>query len=150
MNEIDDIALRRLGDDGQRFTTGRRVLLRLLAESGVPLTIPAILQKRPGLPQSSLYRNLAVLEAAGLVTKIAMGDDHAHYELAEELTNHHHHHLVCTECGLVSDVTLSVSVEAALDAALAQAAHGVAFELHAHRLDLVGRCSACVAGGATR
>ena len=140
---MNEIALEKLRNDGQRYTTGRRVVLQTLADVAGPVTIPAILQMQPELAQSSVYRNLAVLESAGLVTKIAMGDEHAHYELAEELTQHHHHHLVCTRCGTVGDVTLSPSVERALDKALAQAASASAFQLHDHRLDLIGFCSAC-------
>jgi Fe2+ or Zn2+ uptake regulation protein len=72
-----------------------------------------------------------------------MGDDHAHFELAEDLSNHHHHHLVCSACGKVSDVTLSAETEQALDEALVRAADEAAFELRNHRLDLVGRCAGC-------
>jgi Fe2+ or Zn2+ uptake regulation protein len=104
-----------------------------------------ILQRQPTLAQSSVYRNLAVLEHAGLVSKISMGDEHAHYELGEEITNHHHHHTVCTSCGAVRDVTLSAAAERSLERALQDAAFGQSFELHRHRLDLLGRCDACVA-----
>jgi Fur family ferric uptake transcriptional regulator len=95
-----------------------------------------------------VYRNLAVLEHAGLVSKISMGDEHAHYELGEEITNHHHHHTVCTSCGAVRDVTLSAAAERSLERALQDAAFGQSFELHHHRLDLLGRCDACVAATA--
>ena len=140
---MNEIALEKLRHDGQRYTTGRRAVLQTLAEVASPVTIPMILHRQPDLAQSSVYRNLAVLESAGLVTKISMGDEHAHYELAEELTQHHHHHLVCTGCGTVGDVTLSPTVERALDKALAQAAAASSFQLHDHRLDLLGLCAAC-------
>ncbi|MEY4230231.1 MAG: hypothetical protein RLZZ362_1080 [Actinomycetota bacterium] len=147
VTEIDDIALHRLRKDGQRLTTGRQLLLRTLEDAGGPITIPAILRRQPTLAQSSVYRNLAVLEHAGLVSKISMGDEHAHYELGEEITNNHHHHLVCTSCGSVSDVTLSAAAERSLDKALREAAGGASFELEHHRLDLLGRCAECVAAG---
>jgi Fur family transcriptional regulator, ferric uptake regulator len=145
VTDIDDIALHRLRKDGQRFTTGRQLILRTLREVGAPITIPGILRRQPSLAQSSVYRNLAVLEHAGLVSKISMGDEHAHYELGEEITNNHHHHLVCTQCGTVSDVTLSPGAERSLDKALREAAAGASFELHQHRLDLLGRCATCAA-----
>ncbi len=137
------MASERLRLDGQRLTNGRKTLLCALAATATPMTIPSLMQANPTLAQSSVYRNLAVLEVAGLVTKIAMGDDHAHYELAEGLTNHHHHHLVCTACGAVSDVTLSAAVEQALDRALVSAAARAAFQLEGHRLDLIGTCAKC-------
>ena len=147
VTDIDDIALHRLRKDGQRLTTGRQLILRTLQEASGPVTIPMILQRQPSLAQSSVYRNLAVLEHAGLVSKISMGDEHAHYEFGEEITNHHHHHTVCTSCGSVRDVTLSAASERSLDRALHDAAAGQGFELHHHRLDLLGRCADCVAAG---
>lgn len=145
MTDIDDIALHRLRKDGQRLTTGRQLILRTLEEASGPVTIPMILQRQPTLAQSSVYRNLAVLEHAGLVSKISMGDEHAHYELGEEITNNHHHHTVCTSCGAVRDVSLTAGAERSLDRALHDAAAGQHFELHHHRLDLLGRCAECVA-----
>jgi len=144
MDDLDERALRRLSDDGQRLTEGRRRVLQALVDAGAPVTIPDILGLQPGLAQSSVYRNLAVLERAGLVSRIAMGDDHAHYELAEDITDHHHHHLVCEACGKVSDVTLPDSTERALDRALDEAASVEGFALSRHRLDLIGRCRDCV------
>ncbi len=148
MTDIDDIALHRLRKDGQRLTTGRQLILRTLEEASGPVTIPMILQRQPRLAQSSVYRNLSVLEHAGLVAKISMGDEHAHYELGEEITNNHHHHTVCTSCGVVRDVSLSLASERSLDKALHDAAAGQQFELHRHRLDLLGRCADCVASQA--
>ena len=150
VTEINDIALLKLRLDGQRLTTGRQLILKTLQEAGAPVTIPMILQRQPKLAQSSVYRNLSVLEHAGLVSKITMGDEHAHYELGEEITHHHHHHLVCSACGKVSDVTLPDSVERSLDKAMAQVSDAAGFQLHNHRLDLVGRCAECAAAAAGR
>jgi Fur family transcriptional regulator, ferric uptake regulator len=143
VSEIDDIALHRLRQDGQRFTSGRQLILHTLQEVGAPITIPGILRLQPTLAQSSVYRNLSVLQQVGLVSKISMGDEHAHYELGEAITNHHHHHLVCTRCGTVSDTTLSAAVERSLDKALHVVAAEAGFELHHHRLDLLGMCASC-------
>ena len=122
--------------------------MRALADAGQPLTIPMILGRDPALAQSSVYRNLGVLEHAGLVSRISLGDDHAHYELGEVLTEHHHHHLVCRCCGRVSDVTLPDAAEDALDRALRELADRIAFVVEEHRLDLVGRCGDCSASSA--
>jgi Fe2+ or Zn2+ uptake regulation protein len=143
--EFDEIALRRLRDDGQRYTSGRRRIVLTLAEAGRPLTIPMILAREPALAQSSVYRNLAVLEHAGLVSKISLGDEHAHYELGEALTDHHHHHLVCRACGRVSDVDLPDAAERALDRAVHDIAARLAFTVESHRFDLVGVCGDCAA-----
>src|SRR5919106_1393791 len=92
----------RLRDLGQRYTGNRRLLVRVMLEAGHPLTLPEILLAEPQLAQSSVYRNLALLEQAKAVHRITGGGDFARYELAEDLTQHHHH-LICSSCGTVQD-----------------------------------------------
>jgi Fur family transcriptional regulator, ferric uptake regulator len=140
--ELDRIATTRLKADGQRYTDSRRQLVVLLAEAAQPLTIPDILERTTGLPQSSVYRNLAELERAGVVRRIVTTGEFACYELTEDLTEHHHH-LICSVCGSVSDFTVAPKLERDLAAALAQAAHDRDFRIQAHRLDLVGVCAGC-------
>lgn len=114
-----------------------------LARLGAPATIPAILEAEPSLKQSSLYRNLAVLQQAGLVTRIDVGDDRALFELSELVTDDHHHHLLCRECRTVVDVTLPRQAEQALDRAFRAVAEHAGYELTEHRVDLVGVCADC-------
>ena len=139
---VHSTAADRLRDEGQRYTTQRRGLVDLLVEVEQPLTIPQLLERQPGLSQSSAYRNLAVLERAGVVHRIAGADGFARYELAEDLTGHHHH-LVCSTCGDVVDFEMSDAVERDLDAALHRAARRAGFRVSGHRLDLVGTCASC-------
>lgn len=140
--ELDRTAAARLRADGQRYTDNRRQLVGLLSDSRAPLTIPEILDRRSDLAQSSVYRNLAVLEKAGVVQRIVTTDEWARYELAESLTEHHHH-LICSTCGKVEDFTVSARLERSLDEALGRAAVVAGFVLEHHRLDLVGRCPTC-------
>ena len=126
----------------QRYTSGRRSLVAALQSGGGPLTITQILKLDGSLRQSSVYRNLTILEEAGAVTRIDTRDDFARYELAEHLTEHHHH-LICTSCGDVADFSLSSQTESELDRALHQAAAKADFAIEAHRLDLLGTCKNC-------
>lgn len=144
VEDIDDIAVVRLHGDGQRYTRNRRHLVHLLAESNGPLTIPEILQQRGGLAQSSVYRNLVVLEEAGLVQKIVTSDEWARYELDESLSGHHHH-MICTVCGLVRDFTVSARIERSVTDTLKKVAEETGFSVAHHRLDLVGVCDGCSA-----
>lgn len=132
----------RLDDDGQRYTAGRRRLVEVLQDAGRPLTAAEVLVEGD-LAQSSAYRNLAVLEACGVVHRVAGSDEFARFELAEDLTEHHHHHLICTSCGSVTDFTAPDGVEAALDQLVAEVARAQGFSSDHHRLDLFGRCAAC-------
>ena len=133
--------LLRAGD--HRYTTGRRRVVSVLQASDGPVTIPQILDRDASLAQSSVYRNLAILEEVGAVTRIVTHDDHARYELAEALTDHHHHHLICSSCGSVSDVELSAQLERTIDEALHRTGQSYNFRVDAHRLDLVGACADC-------
>lgn len=140
--DLHDTATSRLRGDGQRYTPRRRALVDLLAEVDQPLTIPQLLERRPELAQSSVYRNLAVLERAGVVHRIVTTDEFARYELAEDLTEHHHH-LICSQCGDVTDFTVPPAVEHDLEAALSKVAKRAGFQVRHHRLDLVGTCPRC-------
>jgi Fe2+ or Zn2+ uptake regulation protein len=140
--DLHAVATLRLRGDDQRYTPRRRALVELLAEVDQPLTIPQLLERRPGLAQSSVYRNLAVLERAGVVHRILTTDEFARYELAEDLTEHHHH-LICSTCGDVTDFTVPATVEHDLEAALAKVAKRTGFQVRHHRLDLVGTCPTC-------
>lgn len=132
----------RLAGVSQRLTGTRRAIVEALAAADRPLSIPEILESSQGLAQSSVYRNLALLERAGVVARVVTTDEWARYELSEELTGHHHH-LMCSKCGAVNDVRVPDDVEADLDRALAVLAERAGFALQHHRLDLIGVCSAC-------
>ena len=142
MAEVHATAASRLRADGQRYTPKRRALVEALEEADRPMSLPELLGAGRSLAQSSAYRNLAVLERAGVVRRIVTSDDFARYELAEELTEHHHH-LICSSCGAVSDFKVPRDVEQALDKALARVARSANFAVDAHRLDLVGLCKNC-------
>jgi Fur family transcriptional regulator, ferric uptake regulator len=141
-DELHEEAARRLRAHDQRYTRSRRGLVDVLAAADAPLSIPQLRDHDRSLAQSSAYRNLAVLERAGVVHRIVAADDFARYELAEDLTEHHHH-LICETCGDVTDFTVPPAVEHDVEAALAAVAARAGFEVHHHRLDLVGTCPRC-------
>ena len=131
----------RLREEGQRYTDQRRELVELLANDG-PLSIPEVLRDRRGLKQSSVYRNLAVLEHAGVVRRVVTDEEFGRYELTEDLTGHHHH-LICSSCGRVEDVTVPSELEGTLDRTLDRLAKRAGFAAVDHRLDLIGTCGDC-------
>ena len=141
-DELHDEAARRLRAHDQRYTRCRRGLVDVLATAEAPLSIPQLRDHDRSLAQSSAYRNLAVLERAGVVHRIVAADEFARYELAEDLTEHHHH-LICASCGDVRDFTVSPELEGDLDRALGRVARAHGFSADHHRLDLVGTCAAC-------
>lgn len=139
--ELHDTVDRRLRAVGQRYTQQRRTLVEALHREGKPSSITDLLA-HVHLPQSSIYRNLTVLEQAGAVRRVVTEEDFARYELAEDLTEHHHH-LICSSCGRVDDVTIPASLEADVDRTLERVARRTGFASISHRLDVIGTCSDC-------
>ena len=54
----------------QRYTSGRRMLIEALAQSIRPQTTAELAAPESRLPQSTTYRNLAILEQAGTVHRV--------------------------------------------------------------------------------
>lgn len=142
-DEIHALVAAQLGSAGQRYTAKRRAIIETLLVAERPLTVMALREASPRLPLSSVYRNLAVLEQVRAVRKVVSSDDHARFELSEDLTDDHHHHLVCTGCGVVEDFTVPSELEKSLVVRLAQVARNRGFQGVEHRLDLVGVCGDC-------
>ena len=140
--ELHVTAQARLEDTEQRYTPNRRRIVEILADAARPLTIAEVQAEGGDLPQSSVYRNVAVLEQAGVVRRVLAADEFARFELAEDLTEHHHH-LVCVACKSVADFTMAPTLERAVDRATVTAAEATGFEVHGHRLDLFGLCERC-------
>ncbi len=140
---LHDAVTLRLERAGQRRTPARTAVCAVLAGAGRPLTIPEILDLDPDLAQSSVYRNLVVLEQAGIVHRIVTNAEFARFELTEDLTGHHHHHLICTRCGAVEDAPAVDAVEQAVHRAIAEVEQAAGFKTTGHRIDLVGLCRVC-------
>jgi Fur family transcriptional regulator, ferric uptake regulator len=140
--DLHATAASRLAQVGQRYTPNRRALVAILEEARQPRSIPEVLEHGRHLPQSSVYRNLAVLEQAGLVRRIVTTDEFARYELAEDLTEHHHH-LICSSCGGVEDFTAPPSLERTVHKAIDEVASRNGFTAEHHRVDLIGTCARC-------
>lgn len=134
--------LLRRGD--QLYTRGRRDLVERLLSVRRPMTLPEVLATGANLRQSSVYRNLAVLEQLGVVVRVSTGGEHTRYELAEDILGHHHH-LICVECGRIDDIEVPASLERSIDRSLEKVVteQGSGFVPTAHRLDLLGTCSDC-------
>jgi Fur family ferric uptake transcriptional regulator len=92
---------------------------------------------------SSIYRTLAVLEDAGVVTPHYSVKNLARYELAEWLAGHHHH-LVCVSCGTIDDIVIPESLEERVEDIVAEIGTISSFTASNHALEVEGRCTRCV------
>ncbi len=133
----------RLGAAGIRYTKGRRIVIGALAAADGPLSASELDDElRSRVPLSSLYRTLAVLEDAGVLSPHHGTRGLTRYELAEWLTGHHHH-LVCIDCGAVDDIHLPQDIESALEDLVESVTTSATFRAVGHTLEIDGRCSRC-------
>lgn len=140
--ELHRAVASRLADHDQQYTANRRAVVDALVAAGAPITLPDLLVVDATLAQSSAYRSLSVLVDVGIARRLVHTGDHAHFELAEHLTEHHHH-LICESCGVVVDVTLPEPVEAAMDRTFDDVAAASGFTANHHAVDIYGLCAEC-------
>jgi Fur family transcriptional regulator, ferric uptake regulator len=145
--ERDDLhaaAERRLARVGQRHTKQRRAILELVSAAGRPVSVPDLLGDDGSVvSQSSLYRNLVVLEGVGVLQRFTGAGNHDRFELSEALSGLHHHHLTCTVCGLVVDIPADPDVETAVAGEARRITAQLGALVTGHSLDLYGRCADC-------
>lgn len=133
----------RLDECGVRFTAGRRRVVRALQRANGPRSAGELFAALGGgVPLSSLYRTLTVLEDADVVTPHHGARGITRYELSEWLTGHHHH-LVCSECGGVTDVRLEESSEETLSHLVGLVSGTSGFAPAGHTLEIEGVCASC-------
>jgi Fe2+ or Zn2+ uptake regulation protein len=132
----------RLRERGQRVTSQRLVLHRVLAELDRHVAAEEVLRAaEPRLPNLSLptvYATLDLLEELGAVRRLVAPGGAALYDPRAE----DHHHLACRRCGAVVDVDGEFEAEPLLKAARAAGA-----EPEGLQVVLSGLCPACAANG---
>jgi Fe2+ or Zn2+ uptake regulation protein len=124
---------------GFRVTNARVALLSLLDDAERPIS-PAELVRRIGekANQATTYRSLETFADAGIVRRVNMEHQHAHYELVTD--GSHHHHLICRTCGTVEDVD-ECPIEEHSPTLLK---HSRKFRhLESHALEYFGLCITC-------
>jgi len=99
----------------------------------------ARLQKSTSISFSTVYRTLHLLVEAGLLRMIDLGDPHAHFEIADQGP---HEHLVCTRCGVVTEVR-----DEGLERSIAEVARTQGFMPEGHSLRVYGLCHSCAQKG---
>lgn len=139
---LEQFALERLERIGSRLTTSRQTILAILESAKKPMTVTEIDARAKNLVQSSLYRNLSVLEEAQLVSRIVNENDFAFFELDEHVLGHHHH-LRCSQCGNVVDIEMSDEIENLLEKTARTVAKKYNFTNVDHHLDFTGVCKNC-------
>ncbi len=139
---MEEIRIReQLRAKGFRITGSRLKLLELLYEARKPLSIQKILELWRGhLPnQTTLYRTLTDLAAAGIVRRADLNTGTAHFEYTPD--HPHHHHIVCTNCDTIEDVE-HCSIDTIQKQLIRDSKHFK--KVYSHTLEFFGRCESCL------
>ena len=119
---------------GVRMTNQRRIIIELIDDADDHPDVDTIYRRAIELDNTislaTIYRTVGVLEQAGIIDKLDVGDGKARYELSGE----HHEHLVDVDSGEIHEFQ-----HAELEALKEKIARDMGFELVGHRLELFGR-----------
>lgn len=121
----------------RRNTPQRATVLAALRETKEHPTAAelyaAVRERLPRISLGTVYRNLEVLRADGLIRKIEYGAADARYDACLDP----HDHVRCHRCGAVRDVEMPARPAVPLPAAAA------GFAIEGYRLEYFGVCPAC-------
>ena len=132
-----------LSEHGLKATRQREVILDAFLASGSHLSTEelyrTIRDKNPGIGYATVHRTLKLLAESGLAAQRHFGDGQTRYECSS--AEQHHDHLICTGCGAIIEFE-NPGIERLQEQVAAR--HG--FLIEQHRLEIYGRCAACLAG----
>ena len=119
---------------GVRMTNQRRIIIELIDEADDHPDVDTIYRRAIEVDKTislaTIYRTVGVLEQAGIVDKLEVGDGKARYELSGE----HHEHLVDVDSGEIHEFQ-----HEELEALKEKIARDMGFELVGHLLELFGK-----------
>src|SRR6185437_11677947 len=112
--DLDDRLSAALRERGQRVTSQRLVIHRVLHELDAHVTAEQVLDavddRLPGVSLPTVYATLELLEDLGAIRRVAVPGGPALYDPRTEP----HHHMVCSVCGGAEDVFADVDLGAAV------------------------------------
>ena len=138
---LEQRAIQRLRENKFRVTMSRVQVIRVLAESRVPLTAyriqEAVVERGGRIDVVSVYRILSTLTQIGLAYHVGIVGGYIACRMDRE--HEDQVHLVCESCGRIEELALSEPTRLALEAQLGERrAHAKAMTI-----EVLGLCSAC-------
>ncbi len=124
--------------DKLRMTKQRKALLEVVQRGNTHPTaddVYRLVKKRlPRISLGTVYRNLDLLVAQGLMQKLEMGGAQRRFDAKHE----RHYHVRCVRCGRVDDLSMKPLAE------VERAARRLTnFEITGHQLEFSGVCREC-------
>lgn len=125
-----------LKNNGYSVTRSRLSLFDILQDHSA-LSHVELIAKLSDYNRVTIYRNVAVFEKLGIVSKTQIG-----WKTKIELSDlfvHHHHHMSCTKCGKV----LVLRDNQVIEREIARISQGTGFKATDHQLEIRGQCKNC-------
>lgn len=129
-----------LKESGLKATFQRMNILESIGKHGhmsIDAIYEEVIKTHPSLSLATVYKNIILMVANGVLVEVPIEGKKAKYELAKQ----DHIHLVCTECGEVEDRPYSENADA-LFTDMTQAEN---FSLRKQQINLYGVCAHCQA-----
>jgi Fur family peroxide stress response transcriptional regulator len=124
-----------------RNTKQRQAILEAIERHGGHLTaddVHKMVRRRyRRLSLGTVYRNLRVLAAQGMVRELDFGMSVSFFETMKSP----HYHLICRVCRRITDAEMPI--ERRLSALIRRTPIAGGFQIEEHRLDLIGICADC-------
>ena len=127
-------------DGPSRMTQQRKVIMEALKSTTSHPSADEVYEmvrtKLPNISLATVYRNLVILNEAGLVSELECGQKPRRFDGCTTT----HYHVRCLACGRVEDLKAEVAVD--MRPAMRALSH---YEITGHKLDIFGFCPACKA-----
>jgi Fur family ferric uptake transcriptional regulator len=136
-----DYARTLLKQHGLTITEPRVFVLSLLRKFDTPMSINDIMEKsKHNIALSTLYRVLADLSHAKIVTTFSSPNQKLLVELLDE-EREHHHHLYCESCEKVFDVSLGEELEGMIEKLISKIGETHQIDIQEHSFEMYGSCN---------
>lgn len=133
-----DQTIHKLRQHHVRITEPRKAIIQFLIETTSHPTADDIYQHLlptfKDISLATIYNNVKLLVAHGIIQELVYGDGAAHYDYSIQ----DHYHLMCRQCGKIVDLFYPILTDVE-----AFAAKETNFEIHNHRLEVYGLCPEC-------
>lgn len=129
-----------LKEKGFKGTPARLIILGIFSKNKTPLSAEVVYKKvkrgAKNINEATVYRTLSAFENKGILKRVDLRKDSAHFELVKE----HHHHMVCTNCNEIEDFE-NKEIENVLGRIVETSSKFK--NIKEHSLELFGLCRTC-------
>lgn len=137
MADVEFLQFKKLLKDNGNFITKPRMRLFGMLQRNPALTMKQLVSLTKKHDQSTVYRNINLLEDLGIINRLRLGW-HSKIELSD-IFRHHHHHMSCVSCEKV----WTLKEDPIIEAHIAHLLEVKDFRAMDHQLEIRGICNSC-------